>query len=443
MMDLQVDCLDIVNIFAIVGCPHQTNYTRKLINQDSFSDIFDNTPVTDVATGLVFANMDIFSCTLPGRSNQARKWKVLASLRNTEIVQQSTISTPWFSPTIHEKQRSSCNRNSISLCNNSVSLQRQCQSFFPYTLLENIVHNYNLCKVCSFELSQFSLLVPVSPILYTPVEIFPEKESLEASMLPWTEAKCDMSHNVSEAVCHIVKCKTIEGFYLRRDGKCQKFNLLVIGLQMDTFPFAERERDMVMDYITYYLTHVLDITVLTVLKRPLYGLNGELQCNMLFITLLFDEDSSALEDFFYYTYRRELAVLAAQLRSVIDRITGNTSGSESSAKGEAIWKQSTRKPILNVTLADVNNWRWCEQLPKRRIWTFSVVSSSRKFHPICLCRVLNIDVSVGRNECLRSGRCHFQCYDEVTWNISNSPPLMFLSMYSYFLSYLFLLYHIH
>ncbi|KAK6972467.1 carbohydrate sulfotransferase [Biomphalaria glabrata] len=30
MLDLQVDCLELTNTFAIVGCPHQTNYTKKM-----------------------------------------------------------------------------------------------------------------------------------------------------------------------------------------------------------------------------------------------------------------------------------------------------------------------------------------------------------------------------------------------------------------------------
>ncbi|KAI8783424.1 hypothetical protein BgiBS90_015040 [Biomphalaria glabrata] len=213
MLDLQVDCLELTNTFAIVGCPHQTNYTRKWINQDSLSDILDNTPVTDVTTGLVFANMDIYNCNMPGRSNLTLKWNIFATLEDskkesyiTELYKPLKLFAPCYVAPMYGEEMSKCNPNSISLCNNSILLQRQCQAFLPFSLLKNMVKNYNLCKACSvsahlsFYYSKFDFLANVS--------IFPDKLLCLNYYSPWKEAKCDMSPNatLSKAQCHIVRC---------------------------------------------------------------------------------------------------------------------------------------------------------------------------------------------------------------------------------------------
>ncbi|KAK6972471.1 carbohydrate sulfotransferase [Biomphalaria glabrata] len=350
MMDLQVDCLEMANTLAIVGCPHQTNYTRKLINQDSFSDVLDNTPVTDVATGLVFANMEIYNCHMPGMSNLARKWNILALLNYTSHKENIfhfkhyTISEPWYGAPIYVKNIAKCNPSKISLCNNSISLQRQCQSFLPYQLLKNIVYSYSLCQACS--VSSRSPFLNYDSKLNTKVFISPDTVLSGAPIDLWIEAKCDMSLNAtfSGAVCHFVKCHHQSGFYAH-NGTCRKFHLFSIAFQSDIFQLSEHEKDKILNYITFYLTHVLNIDLAGTVRPLMSFYNEEIRQNMSVATFLIDFNSSALEDIFYSSYKHGLSILAAQLRAYVNQqtktIPGNTNFSLS------LWKEVARNEFIN------------------------------------------------------------------------------------------------
>ncbi|KAK6972470.1 smg-9 nonsense mediated mRNA decay factor [Biomphalaria glabrata] len=330
MMDLQVDCLEKANTLAIVGCPHQTNYTKKLINQDSFSDVSGNTPVTDVATGLVFANIDIYNCNVPGKSELARKWKIFALLHtlshNKNIVQFKHISEPWYGAPIYVKNIAKCNPSKISLCNNSISLQRQCQSFLPYKLLKNIVYNYSLCQACY--VSSLSPFIDYDYKLhFSAFFISPDTVLSGAPIDLWIEAKCDMSLNAtfSGAVCHFVKCHHQSGLYAH-NGTCRKFHLFSIAFQIDIFQLSEHEKDKILNYITFYLTHVLNIDLAGTVRPLISFYNEEIQQNMTVATFLIDFNSSALEDIFYSRYKHGLSILAAQLRAYVNQQTKNITG---------------------------------------------------------------------------------------------------------------------
>ncbi|KAK0051567.1 hypothetical protein Bpfe_018956 [Biomphalaria pfeifferi] len=334
MMDLQVDCLEKANTLAIVGCPHQTNYTKKLINQDSFSDILDNTPVTDVATGLVFANMDIFSCNVPGNSELVRKWKIFALLdtifHNKNILQFKHISKPWYRAPIYVKSIAKCNPSKISLCNNSISLQRQCQSFLPYNLLKNIVYNYGLCQACY--VSFHSTFLDHDSKLYSSAFFTsPDTAIIGTSSRLWIEAKCDLSLNAtfSGAVCHFVKCHHQSGLYAH-NGTCRKFHLLSIAFQIDIFQLSEYEKENILNYITFYLTHVLNIDISGTVRPLISFYNEEIQQNMTVAAFLIDFNSSALEDILYSSYKHGLSILAGQLRAYAYQQTKNITGNTNS-----------------------------------------------------------------------------------------------------------------
>ncbi|KAK0051560.1 hypothetical protein Bpfe_018949 [Biomphalaria pfeifferi] len=249
MLDLQVDCLELTNTFAIVGCPHQTNYTKKLINQDSFSDVLDNTPVTDVTTGLVFSNIDIYNCSM------------LSSL----------------------------------------------------------------CKACSVPLSLMSFYD--FAFKNNSILILPDMKLLGTSNQPWVEAQCDMSHNVtiSGVACHKVKCNNRNGFYLQGNNTCRQFHLLFIAFQLNPSMFSYGQKEDILNYITFYLTTVLNVNLLGTVRPLMSSYNEEIQQNMIVATFMFDFNSSALEDFFYYTYRDGLSILAAQLRAYVEQLKGTES----------------------------------------------------------------------------------------------------------------------
>nr|KAI8759694.1 hypothetical protein BgiMline_006847 [Biomphalaria glabrata] len=324
MMDLQVDCLDVANTFAIVGCPHQTNYTRKLINQDSFPDILDNTPVTDVTTGLVFINMDIYNCNMPGRSNLTLKWNIFAELEDNnqhrpilEFKKPLKLFKPCYrAPTLYADKMSKCNPNSISLCNNSILLQRQCQSFLPFSLLKNMIKNYNLCRACSVSarLSFYNLKF----FFRANVSIFTDTLLYHGLSLYWVEAKCDMSPNatLSRAQCYIVRCSHQEGYYLH-NGTCRTFYLLSIAFQLELMQLNDNQKENIFNFIKYHLYRVLNVGILGTVTPLMSLYNGETQQNMTVATFMFDFNSSALADFFYYTYRDGLSALAAQLRTYV------------------------------------------------------------------------------------------------------------------------------
>ncbi|KAK6972469.1 carbohydrate sulfotransferase [Biomphalaria glabrata] len=315
MLDLQVDCLEMAYTLAIVGCPQQKKYIKNRINQNSFSDIFTNTPVTDVATGLAFANMDIYNCNVPSKSNLTRKWNIFAALnytyrdKNILKFEDFKITSPWYAAPIYENDTFWCIPNSISLCNDSILLNRECLSFLPYSLSKT-VHNDSFCKNCSA--SKFNFESPGIPN----VSVLPDTEMLHATSKPWIDAKCDMSPNATlrGADCHFVRCNHRFGVYLY-NGTCRKFHLLFIAFQLDPSMFSDGQKEDVLNYIAFYLTTVLNINLLGTVRPLMSFYNEEIRQNMTVATFMFDFNSSALADFFYYTYRDGLSALAAQLRA--------------------------------------------------------------------------------------------------------------------------------
>ncbi|KAI8783423.1 hypothetical protein BgiBS90_015039, partial [Biomphalaria glabrata] len=418
MLDLQVDCLELTNTFAIVGCPHQTNYTKKWINQDSFSDVLDNTPVTDVATGLVFANMDIYNCNTLSRSSLARNWTLMALLTNSmpsrhmSKFSHFTMSGPYFTAPIYNHYMSSCNQSSISLCKNSVSLQRQCQSFLPYTLLKNIVSNFSLCKACSVPLSLLSFYD--FALEDNSVLILPDMKLLRTSNQPWVEAQCDMSHNVtfSGVGCHIVKCNNRNGFYLQGDNICRQFHLLYIAFHIDPSMFSDGQKEDILNYITFYLTTVLNVNILGTVRPLMSFYNEEIQQNMTVVTFMFDFNSSALEDFFYYTYRDGLSALAAQLRAYAEQLKGtgsslsNVNVSIRTKAGVGMSFKEFEGYSQRLVLKDLF---WCET--HTIFCQFYLFGSTDIGHILCFCRLLYSSENEDES-CFQLQTCDFQCYGE-------------------------------
>ncbi|KAK0051566.1 hypothetical protein Bpfe_018955 [Biomphalaria pfeifferi] len=424
MLDLQVDCLELTQRLSIVGCPNQRNYTRAVFDQDSFFDLFTNTPVTDVTTGLVFANRDIFNCNVPNRSSYGQEWILHLKYGNVNYnnividFSRFTLFAPLFRAPVYQDTTYSCLPDSLSLCNNSFELQRRCQSFVPYLLLNNLAYNSSFCDVCRVDKSRFNVNIPGPVIVNSTVIVVREKQWLHVDYLPWVDADCDMSQNatVSGLKCRFVKCNFKHGYYLFSEGTCRKFTLLFMGFQNSIWHLNQEEQEQVFNYVTFYLRRFMNVIPLHAIKPMFTIYNHQLNHNLSIFTFVVDFNESPVEDWMYYRYKQELSSLAADLRSYTDQKLRN----QSSVNDDAILMH--RKGRYNGTIPESNFQfpDWCDNFT---LFSSNLIENQYMVRPFearnhfCLCQVYYM-YEFNLRHCFKIPICQLLCFKESVYNIS-------------------------
>ncbi|KAK6972500.1 carbohydrate sulfotransferase [Biomphalaria glabrata] len=327
MVDLQVECLELGNILAIASCPGEANSSMQLFNKDSLVDIIANAPIKDVITGLVYANQDIYNCNVPNGPRNMIKWETRSRVDEHEVSSNKIISkfkhysfySPFYSLSYMPNSFDPCISESFQWCNQSE--RGQCRTRILWMSHERVQCTKSPCRFC--RLSRFTLCVDETYLIFAdqPAVYISLNHDLllSATQMPWSKAKCHVSKDVTLSTldCHFIKCSTYLGYYLHQDGSCRRFNLFYIALPVDDWTLDPEESGDILNYVTYYLTHVLDMKNVSSVEPMLFLHSVQLNQSFSLSTFFLDFQSSAAEDFFLLTYSRELSILASDVKALV------------------------------------------------------------------------------------------------------------------------------
>ncbi|KAH9500034.1 hypothetical protein Btru_076216 [Bulinus truncatus] len=426
MLDLPVDCLAMSNSLVITGCPQKNIVTNRIINTDSFFDIINNVPITDNNTGLVFLNMDVYDCNVPKHSNAGVKWKIAMELNETsklvQTFQDYKLHSPLYVPPRRSMLVNKCIPRSMSVCNTSIYLQQQCQSFVLYLLLKQVIYNSTLCQVCRPSLTHFKMHTQSRKLSALEVLLSPDNGLLTTQFQSWTIAKCDKSRNasLSKADCKFVKCSISSGFYLHFDGSCRRFTLFHVGLSNGLISLSQTDQDDVLDCIAYYVLTIIKLNIIGLFKPIFSHYIHKIQQNISIATFMIDFNSSTSEDLFYYSHKKELSKLATNIRKLIQiRLTPNSENDQNinwtnSTTLFEVWEQNVTQNI-NEKKSTLKIFRWCNKTKyandknKFSYYLVSPLLSNNSY--ICLCREKYQSDKID-DECINQQTFKLDCYRE-------------------------------
>ncbi|KAK6975468.1 carbohydrate sulfotransferase [Biomphalaria glabrata] len=410
MFDVQVECMEMGDFLAVASCPGETNYSQRLINRDSVYDIIINTPVQDPSTSIVFANQDIYRCNFPNGSNKPLKWRIYLSVTDLPYdniisrIEQYKFHSPIYRES-HVSASSLCLYRTFKWCDQQE--RTRCPNPITWISLQRLRCQTNKCTVCRLNASNLCVSEPYDlhsgSVIMTPKL---HELVLSADNLPWSQAECRMSTDVtlSSLMCRFVNCTTHLGFHLHQDGSCRKFNLLFIAFPGDGWRIDPEESSDILDYMTYYLIHVLNIKNVWKVEPKFTLYHLESKQNVSVSTFVIDYNSSAPEDFLFLRYSHELSILAKDVRTMVD-----------------IKLNKGQKEMSNLSLAYPHHtaqsrppfFRWCQTnnlaIRRRNYITFLASNSTEKNFWVCLCRSLYKSENL-LDVCIYVQCCEFQCF---------------------------------
>ncbi|KAK6964086.1 carbohydrate sulfotransferase [Biomphalaria glabrata] len=327
MLDLQIRCLDLANVLAIASCPEHACLADPVVNNSSVSNSLNSIPYSDLRTNLVYANLETFQCNVENRSNAEGRWKtgyVLKRLADEQLI--STFENYIFqakshTPPLDYSGLVYCESATVSLCNNSMFLQRRCQSFVPYLLLKHIVSNFSVCGECRVDLSQllrlFSKDRPDFEVnwLYTDLG----NVHLEFISKPFREVQCNISGDdlLAEPVCRIISCNQVAGFYFQT-GTCRKFTALTLAFPNTLWVLGKQEQNALSSYVSFFVRRVLGLEIIDPDVEIFVHIDNVNYERIPMFTLVLDFATVPNEDVLFFEHARELSSLAFDLRTLIN-----------------------------------------------------------------------------------------------------------------------------
>ncbi|KAH9503704.1 smg-9, nonsense mediated mRNA decay factor [Bulinus truncatus] len=283
----EISCTDYGN-FMITSCPSvaHNNLTNETVTVASphgtttsdmkhslmlkLIDIYDNRPVEDVLTGVLYKNLDIFYCNTLQNTNYTI-WNVVIGSNKTQDIKKITDILKFVSQAliiykrpvgIPRKDSPICLNYAEDHCSVFKDLQSLCDSFISYVKIKNKYYKNRFCYLCNNISSNHDAIDPKEPskwakFIFSVTFEVTEKEQFRlkfdddmgGNLLAWRAVTCPMN-SVSFSMadgCQVTQCPP--AYLLRDDGQCWTMVTLFIGVGIEAPPKSKQEEDKYSEFI--------------------------------------------------------------------------------------------------------------------------------------------------------------------------------------------------
>ncbi|GFS22242.1 carbohydrate sulfotransferase [Elysia marginata] len=332
----------------------QSSMTNRPLNA---IDILSNAPVTDYATGIIFANARIFQCnkqldyhgmtvapgtwkTHVGSSDEAKNSIETHRDRVDQVVDLSSYS--YSPPRSHPVSAGSvCFNDSVRSCIDKMSTKLGLHQLTCYKSVTDYHKERKTIKlanpdpqdICAWCLSEYQsslenpfrynlygyglkVLMSLSPNPSQVVYALHYDSQRLRNPFPWLAWTCNVPENTTsvsntQTACRVLKCQKL--FQITPDGFCRKLVEIEIFIQ-DGFLFEQEmcwiEPDAFFELIACFLREFYELKATSKPYRLFRVHQNSWNKNMTVVRMEVYYDASQFEDLFFYLYSKDEMSLA-------------------------------------------------------------------------------------------------------------------------------------